>query len=117
MTAISLCDSPVYRIKLRAFIFGSVIHLYWGYPQGRNYASVSNILEIMNFKISILHFFGSFGINAKDTKFISGTPHTHTEIQIHTGIYTQTYTDRYKYNFYILHFLAHLAYMQKILIL
>ena len=32
--------------------------------------------------ISFLHFtlFGSFGIHAKDTKFLNGTHHTHTEI-------------------------------------
>ena len=36
-------------IKLRAFIFGTVMHLYWGYPQGRNYTSINNILKGMNF--------------------------------------------------------------------
>ena len=35
------------------------------------------------------------------------THHTHTE----------THTDRYRYHFYILHFLPHLAYMPKIQIL
>ena len=30
---IPLCGSPVYMIKLRAFIFGSVMHLYWSYPR------------------------------------------------------------------------------------
>ena len=36
-------------IKLRAFIFGIVMHLYWGYPQGRNYTSINNILKVINF--------------------------------------------------------------------
>ena len=36
-------------IKLRAFIFGTVMYLYWGYPQGRNYISINNILKVMNF--------------------------------------------------------------------
>ena len=36
-------------IKLRAFIFGTVMHLYWAYPQGRNYTSINNILKVMNF--------------------------------------------------------------------
>ena len=46
---IPLCGSPGYMVKLRAFIFGSVMHLYWGYLQGRNYASVNNILKVTNF--------------------------------------------------------------------
>ena len=44
-----LYGSPVNMIKLRAFIFGTVMHFYWGYPQGRNYTSINNILEVMNF--------------------------------------------------------------------
>ena len=33
------------------------MYLYWGYSQGRNYASANNILKMMNFKkIYILHF-------------------------------------------------------------
>ena len=36
-------------IKLRAFIFGTVMKLYWGYPQGRNYTSINNILKVTNF--------------------------------------------------------------------
>ena len=44
-------------VKLRSFIFGSVMHLYWGYPQRTNYASVNNILKVKNLKkIHILHF-------------------------------------------------------------
>ena len=27
----------------------AVMHLYWGYPQGRNYAFIDNILKVMNF--------------------------------------------------------------------
>ena len=44
-----LCGSPVYMVKLRAFIFGTVMHRYWGYPQGRKYVSIYNILKVMNF--------------------------------------------------------------------
>ena len=36
-------------IKLRAFTFGTVMHLYWGYSQGRNYTFINNILKVMNF--------------------------------------------------------------------
>ena len=41
-------------------------------------------------QIQFLHFalFGSFGINAKDTYFIFGTPHTHTNAD--TQMHTQT---------------------------
>ena len=46
---ISLCGSPVYMVKLRAFIFGTVMHLYWGYPQRTDYASVNNILKVTHF--------------------------------------------------------------------
>ena len=41
-------------VKLRAFIFGSVMHLYWGYTDTRNYASVYNI-KIVNF-LRFSHF-------------------------------------------------------------
>ena len=44
-----LSGSPVYMVKLKAFIFGTVMHLYWGYPQGRNYTPINNILKVMNF--------------------------------------------------------------------
>ena len=99
-------------IKLRGFIFGSVVHLYWGYLQVRNCAFVDNILKVTNFKnISHSTLFASFGKHAKYIKFINDTPHT--EIQIHTD----TCTHRYRYHLRILHFLGHLAYMQKILIL
>ena len=27
----------------------TVMHLYWGYLQGRNYASINNIRKVMNF--------------------------------------------------------------------
>ena len=64
-------------LKLGAFIFGPVMHLYWGYPQGRNYASVNNIVKVTNFFKKFT--FCSFGIEAKDTKFINGTTHTHTQ--------------------------------------
>ena len=82
---ISLCGSPVDIVKLRAFIFGSVMHLYWGYPQQRNYVSINNIHKVMNFfLISHFQLFGSFGIHAKYTKFLNGTPHTHKYTYTHT---------------------------------
>ena len=68
-------------------------------------------------QIAYLHFalFGSYGINAKNTNFIFGTSHTHgnryTQAHAHAQMHTDTDT------FYILHFLAHQAYMLKILIL
>ena len=97
-------------VKLRALIFGTVRHQYWGYLQGRNYASVNNILKVMDFfKNSHFALFSSFDIYAKDTKFINGTSYRH--------MHTETDTDRYRYSLYILHFLAHLAYMPKIQIL
>ena len=43
--------------------------------------------------------------------------HTHTYIEKYRCIQTHAHTERYKYSFYILHFLAHLAYMPRILIL
>ena len=46
---ISFCGCSVYKVKLRAFIFGSVMHLYWRYIQERNYATTDYILKIMNF--------------------------------------------------------------------
>ena len=58
--------SLVYMVKLRVFIFGSGVNLYWGYSQGRNCASVDNILKVMNFKnISHFAFYTSFGKHAK----------------------------------------------------
>ena len=91
-------------VKLTAFIFGTVMHLYWGYTQGRNYEFIYNILKVMNF-LKILHFalFGSFGKHAKDTKFINGTPHT--QKYRYTQAHAHTETDTI---FCILHFLAHL---------
>ena len=100
-------------VKLRAFIFGTVMHLYWGYLQGRNYACINNILEVMNFfKNSHFALFVSFGIHVKDTNFTFGTPHTHTYTDTHRHMHT--YRQRYRYHFHILHFLAHLAYIPKI---
>ena len=68
-------------------------------------------------QIPFLHFalFASFGIHAKDTNFIFGTPHTHRNRYTQTHAHTDT--PIYRYHFYILYFLAHLAYMLKILIL
>ena len=92
-------------VKLRAFIFDTIMHLYWGYLQGRNYASINNVLKVMNFlKNSHFALFFSFDIHVKNTNFTFGIPHTH--IQIHT--------DTYRYHFQILHFLANLVYMPNI---
>ena len=45
-------------VKLRAFKFGSVMHLYWGYTQRRNYADMYTILKIVNLKhFHTLHLF------------------------------------------------------------
>ena len=88
-------------LKLRTLIFGTFMHQYWGYPWGRNYASVSNILKVtIFFKISHFALFSSFDIYAKDTKFINGTSYTNRHM------HTETHTDRYRYHFYILHFLS-----------
>ena len=111
-------------VKLRAFIFGTVMHLYWGYLQGRNYASINNILKVMNFlKNSHFALFVSFAIHAKNTNFTFGIPHRHIQIpfshfalfgsfHIHTkyiwhttdlhmhrysDICTETLTHRYRY--------------------
>ena len=46
---IYLCGSPDNIVKLRAFIFGSVMYLYWGYMHRRNYLDLGNILKIINF--------------------------------------------------------------------
>ena len=75
-------------VKLRAFIFDTVMHLYWGYLQARNYASINNILKVVNFlKTSHFALFVSFDIHAKNTNFTFGIPHTHIYR------YTQTHTD------------------------
>ena len=103
---ISLCGSPVYMVKLRALIFGTVMHQYWGNPQGRNYASINNN-KLGFFFNSHFALFSSFDIYAKDTKFINGTSYTYRHM------HTETHTDRYRCHLYILHFLAHLAYIQR----
>ena len=60
-------------VKLRVFIFGSVMYLYWGYLQDKNYASVNNILKVTNFfKKSHFALFSSIGMHAKDIRFING---------------------------------------------
>ena len=48
----SLCYTLDNIVKLRAFIFGSVMYLYWGYMVKRNYVDLDNIL-----KINTLQFF------------------------------------------------------------
>ena len=66
------------------------MHLYWGYPQGRNYASIDNILKDDFFFNSHFALYGLFGIHAKDTKFINGThTHTHRDINVHRHMHTQ----------------------------
>ena len=74
-------------VKLRALIFGSVMYLYWGYPQRKNYASLDNILKI---KFYILHSLAH--IDAKDTNFIFGTPHIQYRYTQTNG-HTQTHMD------------------------
>ena len=68
-------------VWLGAFIFGTIIHLFWGYLHRKNYVLVTNILKVTFFKKSS-HFalfeltcigcseiaitiFGLFGIHAK----------------------------------------------------
>ena len=64
-------------VKLRTSIFGSLMYLYWGYPQGRNYVHVDNILKIMNFlkNFTFCNLWLTY-IHTKDTYFIFGTAHT-----------------------------------------
>ena len=75
------------------------MHLYWSYPQGRNYATVDNIFKFMNLNFfSHLALFGSFGMHAKDTDYIFGTPytqiHTRTNTDTHLHVCTQKYTHK-----------------------
>ena len=45
-----LFGSIANMVKLRAFKFVSVVHLYWGYKHRRNYEAVEdNILKMMIF--------------------------------------------------------------------
>ena len=57
-----------------------------------------------NFQFYTILHFGSFGISAKDTKFINGT-HTYTHTQrntdIHRHMHTQTHRDRYTTNLHM----------------
>ena len=64
-------------------------------------------LKLRNLKKIHFALFSPFGIYAKDTKFINSTSYTHR----------RRHTDRCRYHFYILHFLAHLADLPKIQIL
>ena len=80
-------------VKLRAFIFDTVMHLYWGYLQERNYASIDNILKVMNFfKNSHFALFCSFDIHAK---YIWHTADLH--MHRYSDICTETLTHRYRY--------------------
>ena len=45
----SLFASPPNMVRLRAFIIGTVMHLFWGYPHRRKCMSLSSILQVMNF--------------------------------------------------------------------
>ena len=72
------------------------MYLYWGYTQGRYWASVDNILKIMNFlKIYILYFLAH--IHTKDTNFLFGMPQiytcTDTQTHAHTSAETPAHTD------------------------
>ena len=64
------------------------MHLYWGYPLGKNCASANNIFKVMNFKTNS-HFalFGSFGKYANYTKFINAH-NTHRNTNIHRHMHT-----------------------------
>ena len=89
---ISLCGSPVYTVKLRAFIFDTVMHLYWGYLEGRNYAPINNILKVMNFlKNSHFALFASFDIH--HLTYMPKILILHLAYHTHTYRYTQTHTD------------------------
>ena len=53
-------------VELGAFIFGTVMHLFWGYSQGENYTFVDNILKVKNFfKNSHFALFSSFAYMPK----------------------------------------------------
>ena len=93
-------------VKLRTFIFDTVMHLYWGYLQGRNYASINNILSYEFFKKFTFCTFLSHLTYMPKVLILHLAYHTHTHIQIHT--------DTYRYYFHILHFLAHLVYIPNI---
>ena len=68
--------STDYMVKYRTFIFGSVMHLYWGFTQGRNYEAVDNILRI----IKIFTFYT-----------LAHNSHTHAEItHAHAHAHTQS---------------------------
>ena len=83
----SLCGSPVYLVKLRASIFGSVMHLYWGYVPGRNYATADYILETINLKFfHILHFMAYLVDLAKIQIGTHIHRHRYTQIHIQTQI-------------------------------
>ena len=45
----SLFASPHNMVRLRAFVIGTVMHLFLGYIHRRMNASVANILEVMIF--------------------------------------------------------------------
>ena len=90
--AISLYDSHVYMVKLRAFIFGSVMYIYWGYPQVRNYASLDNILKIMNF-LKKLHFALLAHLTYMPKILILYLAYTHSYRYIQTNGCIQTHMD------------------------
>ena len=70
-----------------------VIQSYWGYPQRKNYASVYNILSYKCLRKFTFCTFSSFGIHAKDTKFINATHTTQRNIDTHRHMHTQTDKD------------------------
>ena len=42
----SLFAPPANMVSLGAFVFGTIIHLFWGYPHRRNCALVTNIHKV-----------------------------------------------------------------------
>ena len=48
----------VCMLKLRTFIFGTVMYLYWGYVHGKNYGTVTNVPKIMTSEFFTFYTFG-----------------------------------------------------------
>ena len=73
-------------VKLRAFKLDTVMHLYWVYLEGRNYASIDNILKVMTFlKNSHLHFLPHLTYMPK-ILILHLAHHTHTHTDTHRHI-------------------------------
>ena len=68
--------------------------IYTGATHREKIMHLSTIfLKLQIFKNSHFALFSSFGIHAKDTKFINGTHHTQRNIDTHRHMHTQTDTD------------------------